>query len=169
MRVTQPNCWTQSRWPLQFPRGWPLGVITGPRKHATKNFMPGPRERMAIGRRVSPFWHVVNFALPARETADSQIVPRDNFALAALMATTDQPAPAGATFHARFFQVRGQAGYSFSRTGINGGNCLGTAPRPFYFRKPYWAPNGEAILCRAANTVAAVNNVQVVLFGYRQR
>ena len=172
MIFPQPNAWNYRRWPYPFPAAYKLGIYTGQRKVTSRAFLPGPLERMAIGQPVEPYWHVVNFAPESRDSGDGEVVPTGSLAYMALMASTDQAAPAGqnASFDAHLYQVAGEkSGHRWQRTLVNAPNFFGTAQQPFYLRKPYYAPNRMPLLVRVSNRTTVTNNIQVVVFGLRRR
>lgn len=47
-------------------------------------------------------------------------------------------------------------------------NILGTAKRPFTFRRPYWMPINAQIQCKVTNLAAAGNAIQIVAWGVRR-
>lgn len=150
-----------------LPRRWALGLITPQRKLASRAYYPGPVVRFALGDSKRAYWHVLDYTLAARRSADNEIIPQDGFVLMALTGNS-QRAPG---FRTQFFQVLdGKNGLRWSRTGVNFPNLLGSGALPFVLRRPYPAPELRAILNRVGNldTVdAQTNAVQIVLYGVK--
>ncbi len=150
----------------QFPRGWPFGFLMPGSTLASSAYMPGPKERRALGYNRIPYWHVINYAAGAQVSLDDEILPVGNFILLALTATRSQMGPG---FQSQFFQLADESGtgFRFSRIGIIDFNVFGTAERPWIFKIPYPLPNLLALLNRTANRSLLANTIQLAFYGVR--
>lgn len=151
-----------------FPSGWRYGLLLPRRTVASRAYLPGPKERMALGRTRIPFWWVMDFTLEPQASGDGTITPIYNFTLLSMMATSEQEAG----FRTQNFQLSDNcgSGAAFSRVGIDFPNAAGTAQRPLFIKKPYPMPNMLSLLNRTANldaTVDTTNDVQLAFYGVR--
>ena len=83
-----PHPWNLRRWSTPFPLSLRYGFFTGQRKTNARFFYPGPRERAAIGEPAEPFWYVFDFAPTSRDSGNSEVVPANEVAVLAMMATS---------------------------------------------------------------------------------
>jgi hypothetical protein len=150
--VLTPSVW--ERGASAWPRAWGVGKIL-PR-----------RVRVALAGAIHPYWHVINNALAARESQDSDILPDDDFTAIALIGSATEPPR---SFRSQFYQVVDpDNGYQISRLPVNQENLLGTAQRPFLLRNPYPMPNRHAFLNRTQNMRNAANTAQTVIYGVKE-
>jgi len=96
-------------------------------------------------------------------------VPED-FWLVALLASFSAGA-VGTSFAFQLYHTRGvgtddEQGFVHMQSPIIGGNCCGTAQKPLYLQTPKYLPKNTEITCTVQNLQNAVNQIQVVLFGY---
>ena len=132
-----------------FPRGWTYGLMLPRYKIFSRAYLPGPKERMALGRNKIPFWHSMRYDLQAQVSGDGNITPLNNVVLLSMMATSSQ----AKGFRSQFGQLVDDQGKvcRWSRVGINSPNMFGTAQKPFPIKHPYPMPNLLALLNRCAN------------------
>ena len=158
------GAWREGQKP--YPRGWPFGLLMPGTTIASSAYLPGPRERRALGGNRVPYWHIINYAAGAQVSLDDQVLPVGDFVLLALTATRSQMGPG---FQSQFFQLADDkgTGFRFSRIGIIDFNCFGTAERPWIFKYPYPLPNLLALLNRTANRSLFANTIQLAFYGVR--
>lgn len=171
----QPNCWRAKQWPWEFPPGYRWGYWTGHNSVRAAGYYPGPRDRMAIaaGAAVEPYFHVMNFAIPGRDTITTQVVPEGDMAIVAITGNTDLSPDDANAFpgsRIRFYQKTGkETGFNVNDKPTNIANLLGTGRLPLVLRKPYYPPAEEPILGRVVSAATGSQNVQIVLVGLRRR
>ena len=157
-------------WPRKqgvFPRGWPFGFLMPGYGLATSAWLPGPKDRRALGEQRVPYWLVVNYTLNALASGDDQFLPTGNFCALAFMASSTLGPGSFQTQNFQLADTQGQ-GFRFSRTGIIDLNCIGTAQAPFVLRRPYPMPDLLSLLNRISNRNTAANTVQIALYGLRE-
>jgi hypothetical protein len=137
-----------------------LGLWLTYRKLASAGYVPGEVSRSFLKLKV-PAWYPVNFSLAARLNAEDRIITSTDFWLTCLIGTSSLAAG---------FRLQMYDSAVSLRLGdpLNFANCLGSAQRPFFLRKPYKFTCRSPVLIRVQNqdTSGATNLIQVVAFGY---
>lgn len=152
---------------MQFPRGWPFGFLMPEMGLASSAYVPTPRDRLALGTQRVPYWLVINYTPGALVSVDDQMLPIGNFVALALLGTSER---GPTSYQTQFFQLADTtgSGFRFSRIGIIDQNGVGTAERPFVFKRPYPMPDLLALLNRTANRASASQNIQLCVYGVRE-
>jgi hypothetical protein len=153
------SIWDRERVPGITGRHAP-GLWLTYRKLATAGYVPGALSRAPLKFKLAA-WYVVNFSLTARLNAEDRVNTPPGFWLTMLL---------GSSSLAPGFRVQLYDSNKNQRLGdpLNFANELGTAQRPWIFRKPYYFETRSPLLIRVQNqdTSGGTNNIQVVAMGY---
>lgn len=151
----------------QYPAGWPFGFLLPGTGLSSSAYVTIPKDRRALGRERVPFWQVINYAPGALVSLDDQILPVGNFVALAFVGSSEQGPASYQTQHFQVVDEQGQ-GFRFARVGVVESNIMGTANRPFIFRRPYPMPDLLSLLNRMANRATVSQNVQLCVYGVRE-
>lgn len=167
------NPWPRKPWgfgSVSFPAEYTYGLILPQRGLRTRAYLPGPKDRMVLGKTKLPYFHVMDFSLTSQESLDGTILPTDNFTMLAIMGTAKLDGEGAAHFRTQSFQLTDTNGngLKFSSTAVDDANAVGSAMLPLILRCPYPAPNMLAILNRTANVNSEHNAVQIVMYGVKE-
>jgi hypothetical protein len=153
------SIWTRERVPGITGRH-ALGLWLTYRKVITGAYVPGEVSRTFLKYKY-PQWYPLNFSLAARLNAEDRITTAADAWLTYLVGTSSL-APG--------FRVQLYDSATNQRLGdpLNFANALGSAQRPFIFRKPYCFTCRSPILVRVQNqdVSGATNNIQVVAISF---
>jgi hypothetical protein len=143
-----------------------LGLWLTYRKLASAGYVPGPLSRAPLKYKLAA-WYPVNFSLAPRLNAEDRVTTPPGFWLVALMGSSVlTPANTPAQFRLQLYDSEKN-----QRLGdpINFPNELGSAARPWIFRKPYYFRTRAPLLVRVQNqdtTAGQTNLIQVVAMGF---
>src|SRR5262249_34831453 len=119
-----------------FPPNFVFGFMTPGRTIASSAYLPGVKQRRALGSNRIPFWHVLNYSLASLQALDNNALPSNDFVLLAIVGTSSQGPN---SFQTQFYQVNapGGAGLKLSRVPVTDSNIVGSAQAPAIQKRPW--------------------------------